>query len=461
MARDRIVETRYTVPILLEAKDAEKNPDVLLRFKALLAEGGVINENERLYLPAEIVEQTAKLNTRIQERGKRPGQDGHPGMFSAPTWSTVGIGWSKTWTEEKADGRVESWGEGFVPATDAGRNVAVCMRVGFPIGISLRAGGVKGDAVMDERDPHFAANASRRGQRYTRVSELGLDTFDTVVDPGFDSATVRAFQESLEAGVLDERVRAAINKRLEEIEEERMTEDTKKKVAELEAENAGLKKALEAKVAEMTAAIDAKVAELRKALPSAEQVALLERLGKIPAEKLDAALKVAEGAAPAAPPAPAANAAATDEARRSLALETRLGKLEAENKGLVEKLRLQDEAAAKAVEQAKLREHVVKATALLVNGEKIAAFILDHADTVEAADAELKRIREMAKIDEVAEGLRPGMGGKSEAPPAADTFESSDGGPAGGSISSLQEARDRILSAAGGGRPKAAAPAPK
>lgn len=464
MGRVTFRESGVTKPIVLEARaEDSKNPDILLRFKAELGAGGVINDNNHLYEAKDLARENARLDDRIRSIGVRAGQDGHPSEKVSPTHTNIGIGWTKFWTEEQADGSVKSWGEGFVPATDAGRNVAVCIRTGFPVGYSLRGSAVKETRVLDERSPVFAANASKVGKSYVHYSDLQIGTYDTVVDPGFDTARVASYEELNEdaPGDLDARVLAAVDQRLEAKETAMKIEELQKKITELETERDGLKterdglsKALEAKVTELTAKFDAEIARLKGAAPTAEQAAVLARVGKLDAAKLDAAIAVAEGAAPA--PTSAEAAKLVEAERRVLAQETRIAKLEADNKALADSVKADREAAAAAVKATALATHAEKVTANLFNREKIVAHLLRPElalDTPEKIDAELAKVVDLTGLAAATEGLKPGQRAAGVSEPA-DVFEDSSGGPGGGTVADLDEVRQKSLAIAGGARAK-------
>lgn len=452
--RQRIAVNAVTlsVPKVLEAKTGEeKNADVLLRFSAGVGGGGLVNDNEHLYDPTDYKAAVEELNARMARRGKAVGQDGHPGENDVETYGNAPVVWERFWTEEREGGWVEAMGEGIVPNTDAGRNLAPLIRLGVAVAFSSRAMAYREERVMGEKDPFLAANPEKAGKRYWYYSDMKIGTYDAVVTPGFDSATVRAYHEAVQASAsLDRMVEAAVTQKLEE----RM--NLEQRVAELEKENAALKAEVETKVkakadevtAAMKAELESKLAEALKAAPTAEQRALLERLAKLPTDKVEAALKVLESGAD-----PASGTAVTEAKDRAVALETRIAKLEKDNGGLVDMLRKRDEEAAAEKQRALVREHVAKVTARLVNGAKIAEHLNADCKTVEQVDARLKAIKEIAGLEEVAEGLAAsakGAGTPKGDPAPTDVYAPTS--PAG--LVDVPDAQMAAIQAVAGGRPR-------
>lgn len=449
MQRATIRDVRTSVVKVLEAKAGEKDPDVLLHFQAALGGGGVINENLHLYDAADYKAAVERANTRILEVGRLVGQDGHPAP-GAETYGNASVVWTRFWTEDR-DGWVESMGEGIVPDNSKGRDLAPLMRLGVAIAFSSRASAIKEERVMDERDPHFKANTSKKGKQYLYLTETEIETWDPVVTPGFDSARVRAYHEAVQAGVsFDEYVAATINKQLED----RMS--LEKRIAELEKERDALKAdldgKLEAKAKEVresvTAEFAAKLTEQAKGLPTAEQRALLERLAKLPADKLEAAIKALETGS--------GEASVSEAKAREVALETRIMKQEGDIRGLQDMLRKRDEDASREKAKSLVREHVTRVTAKLLNGEKIAELLNgDEAlDTVEKVDARLKFIKDVGGLTEITEGLTPGSGKPAGHAAATDTYRPSSESK-GADIAEAEMEAIRLV--AGGRRAKASA----
>jgi len=429
--RERPYITRFEVTENFDEASVSAT-GVLLKLKAKLGEADIINRNGRLYPQAVMTREVERMRTRVAANAGL-GQADHPGAFEGATVRNQAILLSDIYMEGR-----EVWGSGKVLATAAGRDVAVLMRAGAAVGMSSRARGSVGEAVMDPNDTAWAFNQAHAGKRYDRVADdLELEAYDVVIDPGFADATVRAVRESFTLAPTDPY----------------HAEDTME-LKEAQAKIADLEK----KLAEQNDAVTKKAKEITDAF-SAELSAAREELKKATAALAEA--KATPPAPPAAPAAPAAPAVDPEIARRLAASEVAIAELRKENSGLNAQVTEMRAAETGRQERQKINAYILEKVAGKPGAEALAKDLAERCGTTADVDRELERVLKLAeaiKGGAATEGLKPGDGIAKGV--VAETIAGYGASPeASQKVATLDEARARMVGLAGGQR-RTKAPVP-
>lgn len=172
-----------TDPEVLQ-KEYGLDPSIYIaRIPAELGFAGKVNRNNRIYDPAEFVQQHVLLAERVKKEFV-DAEDNHPGWDTGPTFH-VPARLVDVETYVDAQGVTRSRGHYALVDTSYGRDILVLVRAGMKIGTSSRGRGRASEHKLDSQSPYLALNKDREGDYVYLISGFQLEStpYDLVRDP--------------------------------------------------------------------------------------------------------------------------------------------------------------------------------------------------------------------------------------------------------------------------------------
>lgn len=160
------------------------NPDLYIAIvPAELGKAGEVNENIRIYIPEEFVDEHAALEGRLKVEFV-DSEENHPNMISGPGFRIPArLIHTETYVDER--GVTRSRGEFAMMNTTAGKDMLVYIEAGLPVGTSSRGRGLAERHVLDEKSPYLELNREHEGKTVTLIRNFKLDStpYDFVRSP--------------------------------------------------------------------------------------------------------------------------------------------------------------------------------------------------------------------------------------------------------------------------------------
>lgn len=193
MGKERLAHFEERVQFMVDSTQTTDVKETAPNGKPFLAvlEGraavvGIINANRRLYPPAKMGENQARIKARIarafENAGSTNNHDLIVGEADHPEFGSRTLATCTVLLDFEVVGHDVRAKFG-VMDVGAGRDVMALQEYGVPLGVSSRSIGIAETKTMDHDNPFYALNREHDGVDYDEITDFEIEALDLVVTP--------------------------------------------------------------------------------------------------------------------------------------------------------------------------------------------------------------------------------------------------------------------------------------